>query len=238
MALIVKNWVIQIPTSDKSNPPLEVRADFSVKPGERLALMGKSGCGKSTLLRSIAGLIAEDWVTASGQMELNGKSLRGVAPEFREIGFLFQDHALFPTMSVLENAAFGLKVRGVSRLEREKEAHEWLARVGLSNHAKGSVERLRERSIETLSGGERQRLAWVRALIWKPKLLLLDEPFSALDPEMRGELRKELVRLHEAAPVPLIMVTHDEADVSAVATQAIRVYSPEQQPHVRVFRNL
>lgn len=232
MSLIVKNWSLQIPSSSASNSlaiGLEIRADFTVKPGERLALMGKSGCGKSTLLRSLAGLVPEDWISPQGCLELEGKSLSGVAPESREIGFIFQDHALFPTLSVLENAAFGLKVRGVSRRDREEQALEWLSRVGLSMHAKGSI--------ETLSGGERQRLAWVRALIWKPKLLLLDEPFSALDPEMRNDLRAELVRLHEQSPVPLIIVTHDESDVSAVSTQVIRVASPEQQSHVRVFQN-
>lgn len=223
MALIVKNWILKIP----SEPALEVRAEFTVKPGERLALMGRSGCGKSTLLRSLAGLVAESWIPSEGLLELGGKSLLGIAPDQREIGFLFQDHALFPTMSVLDNAAFGLKVRGVSRAERDRQASEWLTRVDLQTRAKGSI--------ETLSGGERQRLAWVRALIWKPKLVLLDEPFSALDPELRSDLRLELVRLHASAPVPLIFVTHDEADVKAVATRVIHVSTPENRPHQHCF---
>ena len=121
---------------------------------------------------------------------------------------------MFPSLSVVENAFFGLRMRGVPKDQCEAEALIWLERVGLKSLATASV--------DTLSGGERQRVAFVRALIWKPRLMLLDEPFSALDTALRATLRHELVELHKLWPVPLLFVTHDQADFEAVATLQLK----------------
>ncbi len=182
-------------------------AHFEIARGERVALTGRSGSGKTTLLRIIVGLESPD----EGVITLEGKDITGLPPEKREIGVVFQDLALFPSMSVLENAAFGLKMRGIPREEREAIALEWLEKVELKSHARESVTKL--------SGGEKQRVAFVRALVWKPKCLLLDEPFSALDPALRSSVRKELMALHALWPVPLLLVTHDVQDVEAIASK-------------------
>ncbi len=187
----------------------EVRAAFEVADRERLVLTGPSGCGKTTLLRLIAGLAEPE----AGRLELGGRALQSVPTWQREIGFVFQSPAFFPDLDVEGNATFGLRMRGVAAPERRARAREWLERVGLGAHA--------DRSVETLSGGEKQRLAFVRAMIWEPKLVLLDEPFGALDAGMRTSLREELLRLHLLAPVPLILVTHDREDVVAIATREL-----------------
>ncbi len=183
-----------------------LEADFSVAPGQRMSVFGPSGCGKSTLLRLIAGLTLAD----SGSVLLGSENVTQVVPERRGIGFMFQEAALFPSMNVIENAAFGLRMRGVSRKEREAQSQSWLEKVGLASKAHASV--------ETLSGGEKQRVAFVRAVVWKPRLLLLDEPFSALDVKLRGELRRELIELHRLWPVPMLFVTHDQAESEALGT--------------------
>ena len=192
----------------------EVCANFTIAPGERAALVGRSGSGKTTLLRLIAGL---DLLTRSdqGEIKLGDQVITELAPEKRAIGMVFQDQALFPALSVLENASFGLRMRGFAKAERDRLTLPWLEKIGLASHAHASVNQL--------SGGERQRVAFVRALVWKPKLLLLDEPFSALDTELRSLLRRELVELHQLWPVPLLMVTHDEADLEAVATVRLKL---------------
>jgi ABC-type nitrate/sulfonate/bicarbonate transport system ATPase subunit len=118
-------------------------------------------------------------------------------------------------MSVAENAAFGLRMRGVAKAERRAQALKWLERVGLADRADSAV--------HSLSGGEKQRVAFVRALIWKPRLLLLDEPFSALDAELRAGLRRELLSLLAEWPVPMILVTHDREDAEALATTTRRI---------------
>jgi len=192
----------------------ELRADLEVGPGERVVLMGPSGSGKSTLLRAIAG-IQEGFAPLSGSVRLGERELSGLPPEERDIGFVFQDQALFPSLSVLENAAFGLRMRGVPRSEREAQVRPWLEKLGLTRYADSQV--------GGLSGGEAQRVAFVRALVWKPRLLLLDEPFSALDPALRDRLRLQLLELHREWPVPMLLVTHDEADVRAIATRTLTI---------------
>lgn len=199
-------------------PGFRASAEFEVRPGERLGITGPSGCGKTTLLRIIGGL--HPWRPAARVspeaegIRLSGRALEDLPPEARGIGFVFQEPALLPGMTVLENVTYGLKIRGVGRAERETEGTRWLERVGLADRARGSVLHL--------SGGERQRVAWARALIWKPGLILLDEPFSALDAGLRADLRRELVSLHREHPVPLILVSHDPQDLEAVATFQIR----------------
>jgi ABC-type Fe3+/spermidine/putrescine transport system ATPase subunit len=211
---------------DKESPGLKVEsltlwvedfqlsANFYVNAGERCVLWGKSGSGKTTLLRVIAGLETVSH-EVTGKIHLGSQDITQLPPQRRGIGFVFQDQVLFPNLNVLDNAAFGLKVRGVSRDERNEQARVWLARLGLQSKMHAAV--------ESLSLGERQRVAFVRALIWKPQLLLLDEPFSSLDPELRKLMRKELLDLHQILPVPLVLVTHDEADVEAIATVSLEV---------------
>jgi len=190
----------------------ELQASFVVRQGERLALVGPSGCGKTSLLRWIAGLDPE---CQSGELSLDQKSLLGVPSKDREIGLVFQDGALFPTLNACENVAFGLRVRGVPRAERRRQAEAWLTQVGMGDR--------KDAQIETLSGGERQRVALARALIWKPQLILLDEPFSAVDRALRETLGELLLKLHRDLPVPMILVSHDEADLARVATRRIAV---------------
>jgi ABC-type Fe3+/spermidine/putrescine transport system ATPase subunit len=190
-----------------------LEAELDVAHDERLVIQAASGTGKTSLLRLIAGLDPLE----RGAIRLGGRDITAVAPPRRDIGVVFQDPALFDSMTVAENAAFGLRMRGMGKRERMAQALDWLGRVGLGARAGERVTHL--------SGGEKQRVAFVRALIWRPKLMLLDEPFSALDPAMRGQLRQLLLDLLAPAPVPLILVTHDREDADAVATvrRTIRV---------------
>ncbi len=194
-------------------PDFALEASFTLAPGERAALAGRSGSGKTTLLRLLAGLDEAD----SGRVRLGDRELTRLPARERGIGFVFQDQALFPALDVLENVAFALRMRGAGREERAREAMPWLERLGLASRARADV--------SILSGGERQRVALARALVWKPRLLLLDEPFSALDAETRAAARRELVELHRLCPAPLILVTHDEGDLEAVATVRLSVRS-------------
>jgi ABC-type Fe3+/spermidine/putrescine transport system ATPase subunit len=189
----------------------ELQADFTVRAGERVALLGPSGAGKTTLLRAIAGLEP----LSGGKLTLGSLDLTNLPARQREIGFVFQDAALFPSLSVLENAAFALRMRGMPARDREREVMPWLERAGIAA--------LRDRSVEALSGGEAQRVAWVRALVWKPRLILLDEPFSALDRELRTRLQEQLVELHAFWPAPLLVVSHDEQDLNRVASRFVKI---------------
>jgi ABC-type Fe3+/spermidine/putrescine transport system ATPase subunit len=200
---------------------LTLEASFQVAPTERIAIVGRSGAGKSSLLRLIAGLEKLD----QGNVLLKGRNLSDLPPSTRAIGFLFQDHALFPSMTVGENVAFGLKMRGHAREERRESAFKWLDRVGLIKRADDSVDQL--------SGGERQRVALARALAIQPDLLILDEPFTGLDPALKKDLISQLLELHRERPIPFLMVTHDESDVALAATGELRV---SENNGVRVFR--
>lgn len=172
-------------------------------------LVGRSGIGKSTLLRALAGLIP----LRSGEIYLAGRRLDTEPVEVRSLGVVFQEPALFLGLSVLENAAFGLKIRKIE--DAERRAREGLERVGLTHVIHTPVHRL--------SGGERQRLALVRALVWDPQALVLDEPFSALDTETRDTVRRSLISLLEVRPVPVILVTHRPSDGEGWTTQTLKV---------------
>jgi len=205
-----------------------LEAHFEVRPAERAALVGRSGSGKTSLLRMIAGLDRAAGNGCSGRVLLGEDDMTHWPAERRNIGMVFQDAALFSARNVLENAVFGLKMRGVGREEREAEARRWLAKVGLQG---------RERSpVSELSGGEKQRVALVRALIWKPRCLLLDEPFSALDGALKADLRQELIELHRMWPVPLVLVTHDEADLDAIAPVRLKIDESEGGARRSVIR--
>ncbi|CPX43966.1 Probable sulfate ABC transporter%2C ATP-binding protein SysA [Mycobacteroides abscessus] len=179
--------------------------DFDVPSGSLTALLGPSGSGKSTLLRSIAGLDNPD----SGTITINGRDVTGAPPQRRDIGFVFQHYAAFKHLTVWENVAFGLKIRKKPKAEIKKKVDDLLEVVGLSG--------FHTRYPAQLSGGQRQRMALARALAVDPQVLLLDEPFGALDAKVREDLRAWLRRLHDEVHVTTVLVTHDQAEALDVA---------------------
>ncbi|MEB3034330.1 sulfate/molybdate ABC transporter ATP-binding protein [[Mycobacterium] nativiensis] len=179
--------------------------DFAVPSGSLTALLGPSGSGKSTLLRAIAGLDHPD----SGTVTINGVDVTGIPPQRRGIGFVFQHYAAFKHMTVRDNVAFGLKIRKRPKSEIKEKVDNLLEVVGLSG--------FQSRYPNQLSGGQRQRMALARALAVDPQVLLLDEPFGALDAKVREDLRAWLRRLHEDVHVTTVLVTHDQAEALDVA---------------------
>jgi sulfate/thiosulfate transport system ATP-binding protein len=182
---------------------------LSVPDGSLTALLGPSGGGKSTLLRVIAGLEHPD----SGEVHIAGESMDSVAPQHREVGFVFQHYAAFKHMTVRDNVAFGLKIRKRPKSEIATRVDELLALVHLEGFA--------GRYPSQLSGGQRQRMALARALAVEPRVLLLDEPFGALDATVRRELREWLRRLHDEVHVTTVFVTHDQEEAMEVAEQIV-----------------
>lgn len=181
-------------------PPLSFR--FSTH--GRILLRGRSGSGKTTLLRAVAGLIPE----AEIQIRLGAVDYEKVPPELRRFGYLPQGTCLFPHLNVRENVTFGLRVRGVKRRERDQLGEHWLERVGLEGRGAEPVHRL--------SGGEAKRVALARALIIRPVLLLLDEPFSALDDRMRDQITRLTLDAASDATIPLLIASHDERDLQFI----------------------
>lgn len=181
------------------------RVSLSVEPGEVVALLGPSGCGKSSLLRAVAGLEP----LAGGQVLYDGEDLAGVPVHKRRFGLMFQEGQLFPHRDVRRNVAYGLETQELSRADRDARVTALLDLVGLTGYGR--------RAVPTLSGGEQQRVALARALAPRPRLLLLDEPLSALDRQLRerlaGELRGALLETGTTA----VFVTHDHTEASAVA---------------------
>jgi sulfate transport system ATP-binding protein len=180
-----------------------------IAPGSLTALLGPSGSGKSTLLRVIAGLEVPD----EGRVVLEDEDVTTLPPQRRDIGFVFQHYAAFKHLSVRENVAFGLKVRKRPKAEVKAKVDELLGIVGLAGY--------QERYPSQLSGGQRQRMALARALAIEPKLLLLDEPFGALDANVRAELRAWLRRLHEEVHVTTVLVTHDQEEAMELADRIV-----------------
>jgi sulfate transport system ATP-binding protein len=178
---------------------------LAIASGSLTALLGPSGSGKSTLLRVIAGLEQPD----EGQVRILGDDATGLPPQERGVGFVFQHYAAFKHLSVRENVAFGLKVRKRPKREIRERVAELLSLVQLDGFA--------DRYPSQLSGGQRQRMALARALAVEPKVLLLDEPFGALDARVRKELRGWLRRLHEDVHVTTVLVTHDQEEAMEVA---------------------
>ncbi|MGO8935950.1 MAG: sulfate ABC transporter ATP-binding protein, partial [Mycobacterium sp.] len=174
--------------------------DFVVPAGSLTALLGPSGSGKSTLLRTIAGLDQPD----SGTVTINGREVTGVPPQRRGIGFVFQHYAAFKHLSVRDNVAYGLKIRKRPKAEIKDKVDNLLEVVGLAG--------FQSRYPNQLSGGQRQRMALARALAVDPQVLLLDEPFGALDAKVREDLRAWLRRLHDEVHVTTVLVTHDQAE--------------------------
>jgi ABC-type Fe3+/spermidine/putrescine transport system ATPase subunit len=185
----------------------ELRLDFTVADGEILVLAGPSGCGKTTALNLITGLVEAD----AGELFIDGLSAGALPPWKRNLAVVFQDLALFPHLTVGQNAAYGLFIRGVPRKERKRIAARALKTACLDGFER--------RRIHTLSGGERQRAAIARALAVSPRALLLDEPFSSLDAPLRRELRGEFRRMlrHSGESPPCVFVTHDREEAAALA---------------------
>lgn len=179
--------------------------DLAIPRGHFLALLGPSGSGKTTTLNALAGFVRPD----RGSITFDGRNMDGVPPHERDIGIVFQGYALFPHMSVEENVAFPLRMRGVSHRDRVKRVRETLQLVGLVEHA--------PRSVRTLSGGQQQRVALARAVVFEPRMLLLDEPLAALDKQLRDSMQLELKRLQQRLGITTVAVTHDQVEALTMA---------------------
>ncbi|PWC75848.1 ABC transporter ATP-binding protein [Azospirillum sp. TSH64] len=178
---------------------------LDVVPGEFCAVIGPSGCGKSTLLKLIAGFLSP----AAGQIRIAGTDMTGVPTRLRNLGIVFQNYALFPHMTALENVAYPLKLRGVGRAERLRRAGQALERTRLSG--------LADRHPRQLSGGQQQRVALARALVFAPGALLLDEPLSALDAAHRAAMRDEIRAVQREHGIATLHVTHDQEEALSIA---------------------
>ncbi|MBL8265232.1 ABC transporter ATP-binding protein [Steroidobacter sp.] len=179
--------------------------DLTVKDGEFLTLLGPSGCGKTTTLRIVAGFVAPD----AGRVAIDGQDVTLAPPRLRHVGMVFQDYALFPHMTVAENIAFGLQERRTPRAKISTRVDEMLSLVQL--------EALAHRHPAQLSGGQQQRVALARALAHPPRLLLMDEPFSALDARLREGLRTELRRIQRSLGITTLFITHDRQEAMALS---------------------
>jgi sulfate transport system ATP-binding protein len=204
MAIEVRNV-----TKTFGTTPVPRDVSIDVASGSLTALLGPSGGGKSTLLRVIAGLEVPD----SGTVTINGIDATGLAPQRRNVGFVFQHYAAFKHMTVHDNVAFGLKIRKRPKAEIRKRVAELLELV--------HIEQFADRYPAQLSGGQRQRMALARALAVEPQVLLLDEPFGALDAQVRKELRAWLRRLHDEVHVTTVFVTHDQEEAIEVADEIV-----------------
>jgi putative spermidine/putrescine transport system ATP-binding protein len=187
--------------------PVLDNVNFSLGEGESLVLLGPSGSGKSTTLRLIAGLEAPD----SGEIVVKGKRVDHLRARDRNVGVIFQNYALFPRMTVAENIAFGLKLRGVKRSRRHDVVERLLSLTGLAEH--------RKKYPIQISGGQQQRVAIARALAYEPDVLLFDESFSALDPQTRVPLRREIRTLLKTLMVPALFITHDQEEAMELGDQ-------------------
>ncbi|KWN82680.1 transporter [Burkholderia ubonensis] len=220
-----ENFVQIIDVVKKFGETEAVRSvNLTVRKGELFALLGSSGCGKSTLLRMLAGL---ETVT-SGKILIDGEDLAQMPPYKRPVNMMFQSYALFPHMTVEANVAFGLKQEGVPKAELKERVHAALELVQMGKFAK--------RKPHQLSGGQQQRVALARSLVKRPKLLLLDEPMSALDKQIRQRTQIELVNILNKVGVTCIMVTHDQEEAMTMANrlavmsegQIVQIGSPNE----------
>ncbi|MBZ9883320.1 ABC transporter ATP-binding protein [Mesorhizobium sp. CA10] len=183
--------------------------DLDIAPGEFLTLLGPSGCGKTTSLRVIAGFESP----TSGDVLLDGRDITGLRPFDRPVNTVFQDYALFPHMDVAANVGFGLSLRKLTGAEQAKRVREALDMVGLAD-------KLRAR-VSELSGGQRQRVALARAIVCEPRVLLLDEPLSALDAHLREQMQVELKRLQSRLGTTFVMVTHDQTEALSISDRIV-----------------
>ncbi|MBA4352177.1 MAG: spermidine/putrescine ABC transporter ATP-binding protein [Rhodobacter sp.] len=202
---------LQLSHLEKSFGTNRVVKDFNltVEKGEFISLLGPSGCGKTTVLRMVAGFEAP----TSGGIVIDGQEVTGLKANQRNIGMMFQAYALFPNMTVAENVAFGLKVKGVEKSAREARVDEMLRLIGLSE--------MRGRYPFQLSGGQQQRVALARALAPSPRVLLLDEPLSALDAKVRVSLRNEIREIQRELGITTIFVTHDQEEALSMSDRVV-----------------
>ncbi len=183
--------------------------DLSFQRGEFVTLLGPSGCGKTTILRMIAGFERP----TSGTISVEGKDITSLAPNQRKIGMVFQAYALFPNMNVGDNIAFGLKIASMPREQREARVEEMLKLIGLAGYGK--------RFPFELSGGQQQRVALARALAPSPKMLLLDEPLSALDAKIRVSLREQIREIQRELGITTVFVTHDQEEALSISDRIV-----------------
>jgi len=207
MATVDLNGLTKIYSPD--TPPAVDGLDLHIDHGELVALLGPSGCGKTTTLRMMAGFLEPN----AGEIRVGEKVIASpsvmVPPEKRNMSMIFQSYAIWPHKTIYQNVAYGLKFRGVTRAEADKKVHDILAVVKL--------EHLANRYPSELSGGQQQRVALARALVVEPEILLLDEPLSNLDANLREEMRFEIRRLHDEFQITSVYVTHDQAEAMVIA---------------------
>src|ERR1044071_4528321 len=198
----------------KSYGPNTVVQDFSLDaaPGEFVSFLGPSGCGKTTVLRMVAGFEEP----TDGSIVIGGKDVTRLKPNQRNIGMVFQAYALFPNLTVAQNIAFGLRVAGVNKADQDKRVAEMLGIIKLPQ--------LGDRYPFQLSGGQQQRVALARALAPSPKLLLLDEPLSALDAKVRVSLRDEIRSIQKRLGITTIFVTHDQEEALSISNRIVVMY--------------
>ena len=192
-------------SSDSTTITAVSDVSFKVTPGEFFTMLGPSGCGKTTTLRMIAGLET----VSSGEISLNGQDYTSVPARQRNIGMVFQSYALFPHLSVFDNVAYGLQIRNIARSEIAVRVDETLSLLGLDALAK--------RLPGQLSGGQQQRVSLARALVYRPQLLLLDEPLANLDAKLRVQMREEIRRVQRTLGIMVIYVTHDQEEAMAIS---------------------
>lgn len=208
---VAESCVASLRVAVNQTGPIPLAAEFVCQPGELLALVGPSGSGKTTLLRTIAGLYRPQYgqVACAGAVWFDAQRKHSLAPQRRQVGMVFQDYALFPHLTASQNIQ--LPLRHLPQPQRQEQAEQWLANVRLDG--------LGKRYPNALSGGQRQRVALARALAREPKVLLLDEPFSAVDQVTRRRLQRELALLRQQIDIPIVLVTHDLEEAAALADQ-------------------
>ncbi|QJW88687.1 ABC transporter ATP-binding protein [Spirosoma taeanense] len=198
---------VSLLTKQFGETPVLTDLSFELPAGQVLAVLGRSGCGKTTLLKILAGLETPD----SGDVRMDGQSVLTVVPERRQVVYLYQEPLLFPHLNVFENIAFGLRIRKVEKAEVERQVRAMLADLELSDQL--------GKQPNQLSGGQRQRVAFGRALIIRPRLLLLDEPFGNLDAQTRATMQELFKRVAEHYSMTALFVTHDTREALTVGTR-------------------
>ncbi len=211
-----KPWLV-CQDIEASYPEFKLHMDFTIMQGEMVSIIGPSGCGKSTTLQLLSGLMEPD----SGTILLGDEDITAKPVWERNIGLVFQDYALFPHLNVAQNIAYSLKLQKMPKAERRSTVASLLSLVGLEGYQK--------RKTSELSGGERQRIALARALASNPRLLLLDEPLSALDAQLRKHLRKEIRRIHDETGITTIYVTHDQEEALSLSDRILVMHNGEAE---------
>ena len=211
MKVIIDHLTKRFPSRTKGGQDVLAVNDFTMEfdDGKLVALLGPSGCGKSTMLNMLSGILP----VSEGHIYFDDEDVTHLPPQDRGVGLVFQNYALYPHMSVLENIAFPLEIKKVPKAEREKKAVEMAKLV--------HVEQMLDRKPKELSGGQQQRVAIARALIKEPKLLLLDEPLSNLDARLRLEMREEIRRIQLETGVTTVFVTHDQEEAMSIADKIV-----------------